>query len=165
MSESLLIGSAEDGRAAVIEKSPGQTALFAPDGNLLVCTNHFQSAAFATDKYNVENIATSDSPWRYCRLDELISTAGTINPHTAAAILCDNLGVGGTPLPPGDPRSVNQPLAHHSVIFQPARQLMWVSVGMGHGGDYVCYDLGKIFAAPDFSTELRTPSLTIPANH
>jgi hypothetical protein len=52
------------------------------------------------------------------------------------------------------------------VIFEPRSLLMWVSVGMGHGGEYVCYDLEKIFDAtdgPDFSAELRTASLTIPA--
>ncbi|MDR2883327.1 MAG: C45 family peptidase [Alistipes sp.] len=163
VSESLLIGSAADGRAAVIEKSPEHTALYSPDGDHLVCTNHFQSADFATDKYNTENIATSDSPWRLRRIDELISAAGTISPQDAATILRDSLAPGGTPLPPGDPRRVNQSFAHHSVIFQPVHQLMWVSTGMGHEGDYVCYDLRKIFAAPDFSAELRTPSLTIPA--
>ncbi len=163
VSESLLIGSAEDGRAAVIEKSPQHTALYSPDADHLVCTNHFQSPDFATDSYNTANIATSDSPWRHRRIEELISTTATLSPDATAQILRDNLAPGGTPLPPGDPRSVNQPLAHHSVIFRPVEQLMWVSTGMGHGGDYVCYDLRKIFATPDFSTELRTESLTIPA--
>ncbi len=165
VSESLLIGSAVDGRAAVIEKSPTQTALYSPDGDHLVCTNHFQSAAFAADSYNTENIATSDSPWRHRRIEELIAAAPALDPLAAAAILRDSLATGGAPLPPGDPRSVNQPLAHHSVIFKPVEQLMWVSTGMGHGGDYVCYDLGRIFSSPDFSSELRTPSLTIPASN
>ena len=163
VSESLLIGSAADGRAAVIEKSPEQTALYLPDGDYLICTNHFQSEEFATDKYNMENIATSDSSWRWRRIDELIATAGTVDPPRAAAILCDTLGVGGVVLPQDDPRRINQPFAHHSVIFKPEQLLMWVSTGMGHSGEYVCYDLKNIFDAPDFRTELYTASLTIPA--
>lgn len=163
VSESLLIGSAADGRAAVIEKSPERTALYSPDGNYLICTNHFQSADFAADKYNIENIATSDSPWRHRRMDELIVAYGTIDMRGTAAILRDSLGIGGEVLPPDDPRRINQPFAHHSVIFKPAELLMWVSTGMGHSGEYVCYDLKSIFDAPDFRAELHTESLTIPA--
>jgi hypothetical protein len=163
VSESLLIGSAIDGRAAIIEKSPHKMALFSTDKEYLICTNHYQSAEFADDKYNIENIATSDSPWRFKRIDELISEAGTINPRGAATILRDTLGVGGEVLPTDDPRRINQPFAHHSVIFKPTEGLMWVSTGMGHSGEYVCYNLKNIFASPDFGAELYTDSLTIPA--
>jgi hypothetical protein len=163
VSESLLIGSAADGRAAIIEKSPGQTALYSPHGEYLICTNHFQSAEFAADKYNMENIATSDSPWRWRRIGELIATAGTIDPASAAAILRDSLGVGSVALPPHDPRSINQSFAHHSVIFKPEQLLLWVSATPGCKGEYVCYDLKNIFTAPDFGAELYTASLNIPA--
>ncbi|MDR1671577.1 MAG: C45 family peptidase [Alistipes sp.] len=167
VSESLLIGSAAEGCAAIIEKTPRLMALHspAPGDEFIICTNHFQSPELADDKHNVENIASSDSPWRWRRLAELIP-AETIDPVRAADILRDSLGVGGTPLPAHDPRRIAQPFAHHSVIFKPAELLMWVSTGMGHGGEYVCYDLGRIFASPtppDFSTEIRTESLTIPA--
>ncbi len=163
VSESLLIGSAADGRAAIIEKTPERTALYRPDGDYLICTNHFQSAEFAADQYNVENIATSDSPYRWRRIEELIGAAEVIDPVAAAAILRDKAGEGGEVLPPDDPRSINQSFTHHSVIFKPAEQLIWVSTGMGHSGEYLCYDLNKIFEAPDFSTELCTAALTIPA--
>ena len=163
VSESLLIGSAADGRAAIIEKTPERTALYRPDGDYLICTNHFQSAEFAADQYNVENIATSDSPYRWRRIEELIGAAEVIDPVAAAAILRDKAGEGGEVLPPDDPRSINQSFTHHSVIFKPAEQLIWVSTGMGHSGEYLCYDLNKIFEAPDSSTELCTAALTIPA--
>ncbi len=119
--------------------------LYRPDGDYLICTNHFQSEEFAGDKYNIENIATSDSPYRHRRVEELINAAGTIDVPTAKAILRDSLGEGGTVLPPNDPRSITQSVAHHSVIFKPAAQLMWVSTGMGHSGEYVCYDLNEMF--------------------
>jgi hypothetical protein len=163
VSESLLIGSAADGRAAVIEKTPRQTELYSPDGDYLVCTNHYQSPAFADDKYNVENIATSDSPHRRERIVELISEAGTIDPAGAAAILRDKLGVGGEDIGPDDPRSVSQTFAHHSVIFKPEQLLLWVCPTPGLKSGYVCYDLKKIFDAPDFRAELHTASLNIPA--
>jgi hypothetical protein len=163
VSESLLIGSAVDGRAAIIEKSPQQTALYSPDGEYLICTNHYQSPTFAADKYNVENIATSDSPYRFRRIEELIEAAGSIDPAGAAAILRDRLGVGGEDIGPDNPQSINQTFAHHSVIFKPGELLLWVCAAPGSRGEYVCYDLKKIFAAPDFSAELRTSPLTIPA--
>ncbi len=163
VSESLLIGSAADGCAAIIEKTPERMALYRPGGEHLICTNHFQSPMFADDEYNMENIATSDSPDRFRRIEELIAAAGTIDPAGAAAILRDRAGVGGVELSADDPRSINQPFAHHSVIFKPGQLLMWVSTGLGHSGEYVCYDLNKIFAGPDFSTEIRTAPLTISA--
>jgi hypothetical protein len=164
VSESLLIGSAADGRAAVIEKSPRQTALYSPASQeYLICTNHYQSPAFAADKYNIENIATSDSPYRFRRIEELIARAGTIGPEGAAAILRDRLGVGGEDIGPDNPQSINQIFAHHSVIFKPEELLLWASAAPGRKGEYICYDLNKIFANPDFSAELYTASLTIPA--
>jgi hypothetical protein len=163
VSESLLIGSAVDGRAAVIEKSPRQTALYLPDGEYLICTNHYQSPTFAADKYNVENIATSDSPYRFRRIEELMTAIGTIEPAGAAAILRDRLGTDGEDIGPDNPRSINQTFAHHSVIFKPRELLMWVCAAPGLRKEYVCYDLKKIFDAPDFATELRDATKTIPA--
>lgn len=75
VSESLLIASARDRRAAVIEKTPARWALYEGEGEQLRCTNHYQSAAFADDPYNLENIATSDSPYRLQRLGEQIGRA------------------------------------------------------------------------------------------
>ena len=66
VSESLLVASARDGRAAIIEKTPRRTVLYEGDGEYLICTNHYQSEAFADDGDNRENIAcllyTSPSP-------------------------------------------------------------------------------------------------------
>jgi hypothetical protein len=163
VSESLLIGSAADGRAAIIEKSPRKTALYSPDGEYLICTNHYQSPAFADDKHNMENIATSDSPWRFRRIEELIVGAGAIDPAIAATILRDRLGEGGVDIGPDNPRSVNQTFAHHSVIFRPAELLMWVCAAPGERGEYVCYDLKRIFDAHDFTAELSDAPKTIPA--
>ena len=50
VSESILIGSAQDRRAAIIEKSTEKTALFTPPGNSVVCANHYQSETFKDDE-------------------------------------------------------------------------------------------------------------------
>ena len=54
VSESILIGSTKDGRAAIIEKSPEKIALFNGNGNeQMICTNHYQSDVFSQDKRNL----------------------------------------------------------------------------------------------------------------
>ena len=49
VSESILIGSAQDDDVAIIEKSPVKTGFFTTDTNFIVCANHYQSAAFANN--------------------------------------------------------------------------------------------------------------------
>ena len=157
VSESLLIGSARDGRAAVIEKTPSETHLFAPDGTRVVCTNHYQSDAFAEDRYNVENMAQSDSRYRHERLSELIGEQVPLNVMKSAAVLRDRHGKGGADIGLGNEKSINQFIAHHSVIFQPERRRMWVSTAPWQCGTYLCFDLDEAFGAR--ATERRTVSL------
>lgn len=93
VSESILIGSAKDGKAAIIEKSPEKTALFfGKEKELLICTNHYQSEDFAQDKRNRENIQTSDSPYRFARLEELIKENHPMDITKAASILRNRKG-------------------------------------------------------------------------
>ena len=79
VSESILVGSAKDGRAAIIEKSPEKIALFTGNGQQIICTNHYQSETFGHDKRNLENIETSDSPYRFARLQELLKENAPID--------------------------------------------------------------------------------------
>lgn len=164
VSESILIGSAKDGRAAIIEKSPEKIALFNGNGNKqIICTNHYQSDIFSQDKRNLENIATSDSPYRFARLEELLQENLPINPQKAASILRNQKGIGNTELGMGNEMAINQLIAHHSVIFQPQKRLMWVSTSPWQCGKYVAYDLNKIFNdSTDFHREIITQELTIP---
>lgn len=167
VSESILIGSAKDGRAAIIEKSPEKLALFLGNGNSnddgqLICTNHYQSETFAHDKRNQENIATSDSPYRFARLEELLEANRPIDPTKAASILRDRKGLKGADLGMANEMAINQFIAHHSVIFQPEKRLMWVSTSPWQCGKYVAYDLNKIFGdSLNFRQEIATPELTI----
>ncbi|HRT84296.1 MAG TPA: choloylglycine hydrolase, partial [Bacteroidales bacterium] len=41
--------------------------------------------------------------------------------------------------------AINQFIAHHAVIFQPEKRLMWVSTSPWQVGEMVAYDLGDVF--------------------
>ena len=164
VSESILIGSAKDGKAAIIEKSPEKTVLFTgKEANRLICTNHYQSEEFSKDERNMENIRTSDSPYRFARLTELINENLPINVSKAASILRDHKGLQNTDLGLANEMAINQFIAHHSVIFQPEKRLMWVSTSPWQCGKYVAYDLNKIFKDTiDWQHEIYSSALTIP---
>ena len=162
VSESILIGSAADNRAVVIEKSPDKMGVYQSGKDWLVCANHYQSETFKDDKRNMENIATGDSPYRQRRAEELITQRIPLDPPEAALVLRDQKGLGGEDIGTGNERAINQLIAHHSVIFLPQKGLMWVSTAPWQLGKYVAYNLHEIFANPDFSRELATDSLAIP---
>jgi len=165
VSESILVGSAKDGRAAIIEKSPEKIALFTGNGQQIICTNHYQSETFGHDKRNLENIETSDSPYRFARLQELLKENIPIDASKAASILRNRKGVGGAELGLANEMAINQFIAHHSVIFQPEKKLMWVSTSPWQCGKYVAYDLNRIFSdSIDFNHEIYTENLTVPAD-
>ena len=163
VSESILVGSAKDGRAAIIEKSPEKIALFTGNGQQIICTNHYQSETFGHDKRNLENIETSDSPYRFARLQELLKENAPIDAPKAASILRDHKGLQNTDLGLANEMAINQFIAHHSVIFQPEKRLMWVSTSPWQCGKYVAYDLNKIFKDTiDWQHEIYSSDLTIP---
>lgn len=147
VSESILIASAKDGYAAIIEKTPKQISLFEEDKNVtkIVCTNHYQSEMFEDDEYNKVNIANSDSPYRHKRLNELLDEKSPLTPDDAVDILRNRYGLGNSDIGLGNEKSLNQFIAHHSVVFKPNDLKMWVSTSPWQLGEYVCYDLDEIF--------------------
>lgn len=155
VSEAILIASAHDGKAAIIEKSPKQIDIYYSDNERVVCSNHFQSKTFGNDKRNVENIATSDSKYRFDRMQELLNEHNPITPALAVGILRDRDGLGGKPVGYGNEMAINQMIAHHAVVFEPSKRLMYVSTDPWQSGKFIVYDLTKVFANPDFSRELR----------
>lgn len=164
VAESLLIGSAKDGKAAIIEKSTDQIALFYSGSNRIICTNHYQSEIFKEDARNQENIATSDSPYRYDRLDELLNENIPVDASKAASILRNRFGKGGKEIGLTNEKAINQFIAHHSVIFEPAKRLMWISTAPWQSGEYVAYDLNEIFKDPSDTGELSASRLSLPAD-
>ncbi len=155
VSESLLIASANDGCAAIIEKTPEKIAIYksqlsavsdqqSVQSSRIVCTNHYQSEEFADDEYNMENIVTSDSPYRYERLNELLDEMSPINAEDAVSILRNRYGLGNADIGLSNEKSLNQFIAHHSVVFQPEQLRFWVSTAPWQLGEFVCYELDKV---------------------
>lgn len=165
VSESLMIGSAEDSSAVIIEKTPEKTALFRQNDNEILCTNHYQSDSFSEDKINMENILTSDSKYRYERLSDLVSSSIPMDNAGAARVLRDRFGKNGEDIGLFNEKAVNQSIAHHSVIFEPRKLKMWVSTSPWQSGAYVCYDLADIFSGKGAATtSLSNEKCTIPAD-
>jgi len=146
VAESLLIGSAKDGIAAIIEKSPNKIGIFYSDTERIVCTNHYQSDAFRFDAKNIENIRTTDSDYRFRRMNELLNRTKQIDPQHAVQILRDTLGLNDREIGLTNEKSINQFIAHHSVVFKPNELKMWVSTSPWQLGEYIVYDLKDIFS-------------------
>ncbi len=145
VSESLLIGSASDNKVVVIEKSPSKMDVYESATNYTVCANHYQGATFMADSNNLKNIENSDSRFRFERLNELLKRNFPIDESKAANILRDKLGVGDHFIGYGNPKALNQMIGHHSVIFKPQQRLVWYSTQPYQLGEFVCYDLNKVF--------------------
>ncbi len=145
VSESILIGSAKDNRAAVIEKSPFKTLLLESRDNYIVCTNHFRSPEFQADPLNQKDMAENSSVYRYRRVLQDLTSEKPVDPLRMAVILRDRGGLNGSDIGLGNEKAINQLIAHHSVILEPATLRAWVSTSPWQEGSYVCYDLFKIF--------------------
>lgn len=146
VSESIMVGSAADHKAVVIEKTPDTLAVYDPKQSVIQCTNHYQSDFFKNNKLNKAQMANSASAYRMQRLQELLSRNYPLTPQKMAAILRDRRGLHDANIGNGNEKAVNQLIAHHSVIFMPDSLKMWVSTSPWQLGAYVCYDLRKIFA-------------------
>lgn len=165
VSESILIGSAADRCAAVIEKSPDKTVLFTSDSSFIISTNHYQSSDFADDARNIENIATSDSPYRLKRIDQLLHQKSPLDIAGAISILRDTKGLNDSVIGWTNEAALNQFIGHHSVVFNPDNMTMWVSTSPWQAGPYVAYDLADIFSGrTNFKREVGVAALTIPAD-
>ena len=145
VSESILIASADDKAAAIIEKSPDKIDIYRPSDSRVTCANHYQSEAFKNDSINVKNIKDSDSDYRFQRLNQLLESNFPINPNESVEILRNQKGLDNAELGMGNPKAINQLLAHHGIVFQPEKRLLWVSTNPFQLGEFICYDLNKVF--------------------
>ena len=163
VSESILVGSANDKNAVIIEVSPENFGVYKVlNSSQLVCTNHFQSEAYKDDERNQKQIAVSHSKYRYEKLQELLNENPKLNPKKMASILRDKSGLKGEKIGYGNEKALNQLLAHHAVIFSPEKRLVWVSSNPYQLGEFVCYDLNRIFSDERLKTgEFATSNLNI----
>ncbi len=168
VSESFLIGSHADHQAGIIEKTPDKTSLYLPDGNEIICTNHFQGETFVNNPVNIENIRESDSPYRFARVRELLNRQETFTETDIAAILRNTRGLDDKNIGYGNEKSINQLIAHHSVIFKPAERKFIVSTHPYQIGEMIAYNMDSIFSisAERLMQSRRLPAVTgnIPAD-
>jgi len=147
VSESILVGSAHDRTAVIIEVSPNNFGVYkVQNSSKIFCTNHFQSEAYKDDKRNQKHILESHSEYRYEKLQELVQENKKLTPEKMAALLRDKSGLKDEKIGYGNEKAINQLLAHHAVIFSPEKRLVWVSSNPYQLGEFVCYDLNTIFS-------------------
>ena len=84
VSEAIMVGSAVDKKAVLIEVSPKKFGVHdVENSNQLICSNHFQSDAYKDDRRNQKTIEESHSEYRYQRMTELLSEEDKIIPSEA----------------------------------------------------------------------------------
>jgi isopenicillin-N N-acyltransferase like protein len=162
VAEAFLIGSAKDKRAAIIEKTPDTTDLYESGKNYIIGTNHFQGKTLGQTELNREHVRSSASMYRYQRVEELLHRSGKNSVQKTAAILRNQKGKDDSSIGMGNEKLINQLIAHHGIIFQPEKKLVWISTAPWQLGEFVCYDLNKIFASGMLTNhEIHESALTI----
>ena len=166
VSESFLVASAADNKAVIIEKTPDELDVYDPQKDLIVCANHFQSKVLAKTKMNIEQENESASSYRYKRMMELLNANGKNTVQKTIHILRDQKGLNNANIGMGNEKAINQLIAHHSIVFEPQKLLVWVSTSPWQLGEYVAYDLNKIFALHGLkeNQEIADSSLTVAAD-
>lgn len=165
VSESIFIGSANDNRAITIEVSPNNFGVYEVDNsNQLICSNHFQSEAYAEDEKNLKHKAESHSQYRYERMEELLNATPKLTPQIAVEILRDKNGLNNASIGYGNEKALNQLIAHHAVVFKPESRLVWVSSNPYQLGAFSAYNLNTVFSEANQNTQaepLNNAQLTI----
>lgn len=156
VSESILVGSAHDKNAVIIEVSPKNFGVYkVHNTSRVLCTNHFQSDAYKDDRRNQKHIKESHSEYRYEKLQELVQEEKKITPEKMASILRNTSGLHNKSIGYGNEKALNQLLAHHAIIFSPQKKLVWVSSNPYQLGEFVCYDLNEVFSGKPLSQSLQ----------
>ena len=166
VSEAFLVASAVENKAVVIEKTPDTLDMYDPHQDYIVCANHFQSKGLSRSKENVQQLNESASPYRYNRLMELLNANGRNTVPKTIAILRDQKGLHNTDIGMGNEKAINQLMSHHSIVFEPKKLIVWVSTSPWQLGEYVAYDLKKVFGlrGMKIDKEIYEQNLTIPAD-
>ncbi len=163
VSESILVGSAVDNKAVIIEMSPDNFGVYeVENSSKLICSNHFQSVAYQADANNIEHIVNSHSQYRYERMEELLNNAEIVTPKKAAAILRNTKGLNDKDTGYGNENALNQQLAHHGIIFEPEKKIVWVSSHPYQLGEFVAFQLDSVFNnSEDKAITLSMPNFSI----
>jgi len=158
VSESIMVGSAKDNKAVLIEISPENFGVFeVKNSSELICSNHFQSKAYKDDENNKLHIEESHSKYRYDKMIELLKDDSKITPKIAVDILRNKEGLNHEKLGYGNEKALNQLIAHHGVVFLPHKKMVWVSANPYQLGEFVAFQLDSVFE--NFERKSSTLSL------
>ncbi|HOB70493.1 MAG TPA: C45 family autoproteolytic acyltransferase/hydrolase [bacterium] len=166
VSQIFFVSSAIDNRSALIEKTPEKTELFYPESDESAVTNHFTGKLKGSEKHrNPESLRNSQK--RLERVYELIEKEKPLNIEKTVKILRDTKGYGDKQVEPGSETAINQYVAHHSVVFNNTKKMMFISTAPWQFGEFRAYELEKVFSEfPKLrkDVEISTDELTIPAD-
>jgi hypothetical protein len=152
-----LVGSRADGKFVVVEKTPGATNVREPEGDSIVCPNHFETAGLKDDARNTNYMAEATSVSRETRLKELLRQSdGKIDPALSAEFLRDRNLPGGVFAGDGNRATLNAFIATHATVMDLSDGIFWAASPPNQLGKFVAFDVS------DFSREL--PEKTIPAD-
>ena len=150
-----LVGSRADGKFVVVEKTPHATQVREPEGDSIVCANHFQTAELKEDSRNKSYMAEATSVSRHTRMTELMQhSRGTLNAARAAEILRDRNLPGGAFASNGHRAALNALIATHATVMDLTDGILWASSPPNQLGKFVAFDV------QDFDHEL--PGRTVP---
>src|SRR5690606_39864776 len=94
VSEALMVGSAAERKAILIEVAPNNLGVYeVTNSNQLICSNHFQSEEYSNDRRNNKTRVESHSTYRFTRMQELLEGSEGIRPVDAAEILRNKEGL------------------------------------------------------------------------
>lgn len=162
VSESIMVGSANDNKAVLIEVSPKNFGVYEmTNSTQLICSNHFQSEAYKTDANNLKHIKESHSKYRFDRMEELLNASDKVTVKKAVDILRNREGLNEDAIGYGNEKALNQLLAHHGIVFKPKDRRVWVSSNPYQLGEFVAYDLNEVFNNPTFKSTLSHVELNI----
>jgi tetratricopeptide (TPR) repeat protein len=144
-----LVGSKTDGKFVVVEKTPDAMQMREPEGDSIICANHFQTAGLRDEARNREYLAEATSVSREARLKELIQNArGAINVPGTVEFLRDRRLPGGNFAGNGHRATLNAFIATHAMVMDLTEGICWAASPPNQLGKFVAFDVG------DFSHEL-----------
>jgi hypothetical protein len=146
VSAQFLVGSRQDGRFVVIEKTPEQTVVRGAAGDSsIICANHYLTPALTNDAVNQAFVKMDTSVPRYDRMAELLARSkGTLDPVQSATILRDRRLPGDRFPGNGHRGTLNPLIATHSVIMDLTAGIFWASSPPHQLGKFVAFDLNQI---------------------
>ena len=147
VSESFLIASAKDNKSIIIEKTPESMSIVPIEQARLVLTNHFQSDDLKDLEMNLAFKEVSSTNQRSDRMNRLLDFYEPLDLNEAVSILRDWKDDEESQSGVGNEISINQMIAHHSIIFKPQKNKFWISTGLNPMDRFLHYDLDDIFVS------------------